>query len=140
MYPPVGYWLAARMGKRPAGLRQLDDAWEEWSLSTRWPLNRDLVLAGRDVEQSRVVRWLRGEPAILAMQGESIDEAIAFLRATIYELPVDYRLGDDSRCLIAGSSDAARERAKSLTPLIAVVESVDPGLAQRLVQNGHHVY
>jgi transcriptional regulator with XRE-family HTH domain len=140
LFPAVGHWLAVRVGKRPAGLRQLDEIWEEWSLSTRWPLSSELIRAGRDEEQSRVLRWLQDSPSVLAVQGESTDEAIAFLRAAIHELPVDYQLSYESRCLVATLPETARSLANCLSSLFVVLDNPDPGLAQRLVQHGHHVY
>jgi transcriptional regulator with XRE-family HTH domain len=138
--PAVGQWLAVRIGKRPAGLQQLDEVWEEWSLSTRWPLSSELVRAGRDEEQSRVLRWIRDEPAVLAVQGDSTEEVIAFLCATIRELPAEYQLAYESQCLVAHSKEAARSLADSLSPLVVVLVDIDSGVAQRLVQDGHHVY
>ena len=83
LYPAVGHWLAVTIGKRPRGVQQLDEAWEEWSLSTQWPLSADLILAGRDEDATQILRWLRGEPSVLPVQGESADEAVAFLHAAI---------------------------------------------------------
>ncbi|MFX4781953.1 hypothetical protein ABTC12_19505, partial [Acinetobacter baumannii] len=37
-YPAVGQWLATALGKRPPGVRQLEEVWSEWSLATQWPL------------------------------------------------------------------------------------------------------
>jgi transcriptional regulator with XRE-family HTH domain len=140
LYPAVGHWLAVRMGKRPAGVQQLDEAWEEWSLSTQWPLSADLILAGRDEDATRVLRWLREEPSVLPVQGESADEAVAFLHAAIQQLPNEYRMQYCARCLIAGGDDVARALGDSLSPLIVVLEDAEPGLAQRLAERGHHVY
>jgi hypothetical protein len=50
LYPAVGYWLAVKIGKRPVSIRQLDEAFQEWSLATRVPMSSELVLAGRDNE------------------------------------------------------------------------------------------
>src|SRR6202040_1116435 len=61
MNPAVGHWLAVLVGKLPSGLRQIEKVWDEWSLSTKWPMNADLVLAGRDDEAIRVLNWLYGE-------------------------------------------------------------------------------
>lgn len=140
LFPAVGHWLAVRIGKRPAGLQQLDEVWGEWSLSTRWPLSSELIRSGRDEEQSRVLIWLQDDPSVLAVQGDSTEEVIAFLRATINELPPEYQLAYESHCLVANSLDAARALADSLSPLVVVLVEPDPGLAQRLVQQGHHVY
>jgi hypothetical protein len=55
LYPAVGYWLAVKIGKRPVSIRQLDEAFQEWSLATRVPMSSELVLAGRDNEAVAVL-------------------------------------------------------------------------------------
>ena len=141
LYPAVGFWLAVIMRLLPvAGLLQLEEAWHEWSLSTQWPLSADLILAGRDEDATHVLRWLRSEPSVLAMQGESPDEAVAFLHAAIEQLPLDYRIQYHVRCLFATTTDAARTLSDSISPLIIVLDDAVPGLAQRLATQGHHVY
>lgn len=140
LYPAVGHWLAVLMGKRPAGLRQLDEAWEEWSLSTVPPLSTDLTIAGRDEDAISILQWLRQTPSVLALQCESSDEAIAFLYAAISQLPEDRRLEYQARCLYASSPDAARMLGDSMSPLVIIIDSPDAGLAARLTERGHHVY
>jgi hypothetical protein len=141
LYPAVGFWFAVIMGRLPAaGLLQLEEAWQEWSLSTKPPLSTDLMLAGRDEDAAHVLRWLEGEPSVLAIQGESPDEAVAFLYATIAQLPLDYRTQYHARCLCATTIDAARTLSESISPLIIVLDEAAPGVAQRLAAQGHHVY
>jgi len=139
LYPAVGQWLAVTIG-RPRGVQQLDEAWEEWSLSTQWPLSADLILAGCDEDATQILRWLRGEPSVLPVQGESADEAVAFLHAAIQQLPDEDRMQYYARCLIAERADVARALGDSLSPLIIVLEDAEPGLARRLTERGHHAY
>lgn len=86
-YTSVAHWLAHRIGKRPDGLRLLDEIWKEWSLATQRPLTRDLILAGRADQASAVMKWLRAAPSVLPLRAESTEEALAFLYAAIAELP-----------------------------------------------------
>jgi transcriptional regulator with XRE-family HTH domain len=140
LYPAVGNWLATTMRKRPSGVRQLEEVWEEWSLSTTPRLSTDLILAGRDEEAARVLRWLQGEPSVLSVQAESSDEAVAFLHASIQQLPPDYRTQYEARVLVATAVDSARMLGDSLSPLIVVLNDAEPGVAHRLIERGHHVY
>lgn len=140
LYPAVGHWLAVSMGKRPQGVRQLEEAWEEWSLSTERPLTTELMLAGRDEDAAQILRWLRDEPSLLSVQGESPDEATAFLCAAIEQLPEEYRAEYHARCLIAGTPDAARALGDSVSHLIIVLDDPEPGLARLLAERGHHVF
>jgi transcriptional regulator with XRE-family HTH domain len=140
LYPAVGNWLAVALGKRPEGVQQLEEAWEEWSLSTQVPLSAELTLAGRDEEAAQILRWLRDDPAIFSLQAESVDEAIAFLYAAICELPEPYRTEHSARSLIVGDAEAARAIGDSLSPVVIVLEDAEPGLARRLAARGHHVF
>lgn len=140
LFPAVGHWLAVQIGKRPPAVQQLEEAWSEWSLSTKWPMSEALTIVGRDDEVTRVLRWLRDEPSVLAVQADSPNEAIAFLYAALANLPPQNRTSYLTRCLVAGTPDAARHLAESSHPLIIALDDSDPGLATRLAQRSHHIY
>lgn len=137
--PAVGLWLAARLGKRPAGTREVDDIWEEWSLATQWPLPEDLVLSDRDQDATEVLRWLRGEPSVLSLQATTTDEVVAFFHATLNMLPADIAAAYRARCLVATTTASARALANAPAPLILLLIEPDPGLAGALTERGHFV-
>lgn len=139
LYPSVGQWLATLLGKRPTGVRQLEEVWLEWSLATQTPLTQDLILADRDDDAIAVLQWLRSGAALLSLQAESAEEAVAFVFAAISQLPSDAAQHYLTRCLVATDAEAARVLADSITPLIIVLLDPAPGLAGRLAQRGHHV-
>jgi transcriptional regulator with XRE-family HTH domain len=138
--PAVALWLANQAGRIPPNVRLLKDAWKEWSLSTELPLSEPLVLSGRDEESTQIHRWLNGPPAPIAFQAESTSEAIAFLHASISEYPTPMREAIESRALVVGSEEAAREITNVPLPLIIVASELNPGLASLLVSKGHHVF
>ncbi len=137
--PAVGLWLATRLGKRPPGTRLLEDAWNEWSLATKWPLTEDLVLCDRDEDATAILRWLRGSPSLLSLQASTSDEVVAFFHATLSTLPQEN--GDRYRALtiVATNADCARTFIDAPAPLILVMQEPDPGLAASLVSRGHFV-
>lgn len=137
--PAVGLWLAARLGKRPDGIRELDDLWEEWSLATQWPLTEDLVLSDRDQDAAEVLRWLRGEPSVLSLQATTTDEVVAFFHATLSMLPDDMAAAYRARCLVATTVASARALANAPSPLILLLTEPEPGLARVLAERGHFV-
>ena len=137
--PAVGLWLATRLGKRPAGTRELEEVWEEWSLATKWPLTDDLVLSDRDQDAAEVLRWLRGEPSVLSLQATTTDEVVGFFHATLGELPNDLSAAYRARCLVATTAAAARALANAPSPLILLLTDPEPGLAQRLAKRSHYV-
>jgi hypothetical protein len=137
--PAVGLWLAARLGKRPPGTRELEEVWEEWSLATQWPLTEDLVLSDRDQDAAEVLRWLRGEPSVLSLQATTTEEVIAFFHATLSELPGDLADAYRAHCLVATTAAAARALANAPAPLILLLTEPEPGLARSLAERGHYV-
>ena len=137
--PAVGLWLATRLDKRPEGTRELEEIWQEWSLATQWPLTADLVLSDRDEDEAAVLRWLRGEPAVLSLQATTADELVSFFHATLGELPDDIAQSYRARCLVATTADAALALANAPAPLILLLTEPEPGLAQSLVRQGHYV-
>ncbi len=140
IYPAVAQWLSVKIGRRPRGLRNLEEVWEEWVRATQTPLTPDVVLMSRDEDQTAVLKWLRGPPQLLSVQAEAPDEALAFLYAAISPLPEPYRLAYWSRCVVADTPDTARQLVGLGTPLTIVLTDPEGGLARRLVDDGHHVF
>jgi len=138
--PAVALWLAQQTNRVPQNVRLLEDAWREWSLSTAVPLSEALILSGRDKDAAVVHRWLNGNAASIAIQGESTAEAIAFLRAAISLYPSQQRDAILSRVVVAASEEVTRDFANVAIPLIIVAGEMDPGVAANLVGKGHHVY
>jgi len=138
--PAVAQWLAVRIGRRPAGLRNMEEVWAEWVRATETPLTPDVLLAGRDDDQKAVFAWLNGPPEVFALQADAPDEAMAFLYAAVAAYPPAHRLAYWSRCVVADSAEVARQLVGLGTPLIIVLPEPDPGLVRRLVEDGHHVF
>ncbi len=139
-YPAVAQWLSVKIGRRPQGLRNMEEVWTEWVRATETPLTPDVVLTGRDEDQTAVLKWLRGPPQLLSIQAEAPDEAMAFLYAAISPLPERYQLAYWSRCVVADTRDTARQLVGLGTPLVIVLTEPEAGLTQRLVADGHHVF
>lgn len=135
----VGLWIATRLGKRPAGTQALEGVWKEWSLGTEWPLTEDLILADRDEDAAEVLRWLRGEPAVLSLKATSTAEVVAFFHATLSMLPADLAAAYRARSIVATTHTAARALANASAPLIVVLTEPEPGLSRILVEHGHYL-
>ncbi|MDD2677107.1 MAG: hypothetical protein PHP75_06535 [Methylacidiphilaceae bacterium] len=96
------------------------------------------MLADRSEDSAGVLRWLRGEPAILSLQAITTEEVAAFFHATLSELPDDLAAAYRARTLVV-TADAARALANAPAPLILVLTEPDPGLAGALTKRGHFV-
>lgn len=139
--PAVAQWLAQQIGRRPEGLTDLAEAWREWSLATDPALTEDLLLTDREDDATVVHKWLQGDPAVLAIQAEAPQEAVAFLHAAVSRFPAPYSAAYESRCVVVSREGAARALISLGSPLIVVLDATAaPGLAERLVEAGHHVY
>jgi transcriptional regulator with XRE-family HTH domain len=140
LYPQVQYWLASRLGKIVPGTTSLSDFWLQWRQSTERPMTPALVFGDRDEDGTKLLKWLRDAPAVFALQGDSPQEAMAFLYAALDRLPAEHAQRQISRCIIATTTEAATALGKSPTPLVIVMEASDPGLATELKSQGHHVF
>jgi transcriptional regulator with XRE-family HTH domain len=139
--PAVAQWLAVKLGKRPEGLRNLEDFWSEWQCATKTRLTEEIILVGRDEQQAAILKWLRQAPSSpFSVQAEAPDEALAFLYASISDLPEADRIALFSRCVMADTVMMARQLEGIGAQLIIAMIEPDPGLAQRLVDDGHHVF
>jgi len=140
-YPGVQGWLAERIGKRPrSGVASLEEMWQRWSLATNPPLPERIVLAGRDVEATRVHEWLKNPPSVLTVRTATTEEAVAFLWAAIAVLPEETRDAYLMHALYAQSDDAVRELSGAMKALIVVMDGESPGFAQSVAAKGHYVY
>lgn len=137
--PSVGLWLATRLNKRPAGVRELSDVWDEWSRATEQPLSEDLVLSDRDQNSAEILRWLRGGPSMLSLQANTAEEIVAFFHATLNMLPKDASIAYRVRCVVATTTEAARALSDAPGPLILLMMEPEPGLAKVLIDRGHYV-
>lgn len=140
LHAGVAEWFAVRIGRRPQGLRNLAEVWREWSLATTPALSTDLVIADRDEEAVKLLRWLNAEPSIMAVQAEAVDEAIAFMFAAVDPLPEPNRLYWLSRIVVADTEAVARDLAGLSAKVVVVLTGGDPGLAGMLAKEGHHVF
>jgi len=141
MHVQVADWLAVRLGKRSiSGVTSLEEGWRRWALATTPPLTERVVLAGRDREASDVLAWLKALPSVLHVQAAEREEAIAFLYATIQQLPKEYRETYRTHSLVAETDSAVREISVAMKPQIIVMSGASPGFAQSIADVGHHVY
>jgi len=140
--PAVALWLARKMGNVSGGVRDIECTWEEWSQSTTPFMTTDLVIGGRDSDVEEIHKWLRQPAAIRAVQGDSPDEAAAFLYAAIKKLPDEEQAKAFSRCVVVDTPNDFRECSQSYQdhPLIIVAPGHCLSLAGSAVNKGHHVF
>ncbi|WP_293742418.1 hypothetical protein [uncultured Pedobacter sp.] len=137
--PTVGSWLAVKhLGILPSeGIQPADDFWEEWSTGNRINFVPEVVLSGR-TEQSKALIEKSTSPEIIAIQGNSREEAVAFIVATFLNDP--QRVEDFfSRSIIVDSVEAFRELLIIGKPLYLICRFDDDGILNRAKQKGHTI-
>ena len=139
--PAVAHWFARLIGKLPAtGVVPLDEWWENWSTVANPRISAELVSAGRQDQAERLSQWSRTEPSHYYVQGETQDEAIAFLAA--YAHANETQLGSAilARAVVVDNANAWRSLEGHSSPLVLVRDfsggNVSPQVA---VGRGHHV-
>lgn len=104
--PAVHAWISELLGRSPEATKDLATYWATWIQATSPPLSADLVTAGRDEFAGQVLEQLAGPPGALALRADSRVEALAFLCASIHQLPDADREAVLARSLIV-SDEAA---------------------------------
>lgn len=140
--PAVALWLARQTGKVISdGIRDIETVWEEWSLATNPKMSADVVTSGRTEEVKEIQQWIAQKPAILEIQGDSPDEALAFLYAAISSLPETERVKATSRCIVVENINDLRACTQAFqSPLITAASGECIEAAGAAVEKGHHVF
>ena len=139
--PAVAHWFARLIGKLPAtGIVPLDEWWENWSTVANPRISAELVTAGRQEQAERISQWSRTEPSHYYVQGETQDEAIAFLAACAHADETQLGSAILARAVVVENADAWRSLEGHSSPLVLVRSfsggNVSPQMA---VGRGHHV-
>lgn len=157
--PSVTLWFGEQLGLRGPGIDSIGSYWDTWRGQTQTRLTIEAISAGRE---SRVVTFrdtLSRTPALIVLEADSTEEAVAFACAQLLALgqadhaacitsPEGWRFVDANphlRILVAASSEiAARHAAREGSILIVPVNigdrpeyfsplAVQPAEAQRVV-------
>ena len=139
--PAVAHWFARLIGKLPVtGIVPLDEWWGSWSTVANPRISAELVTAGRQDQAERVSQWFRAEPSHYYVQGDTQDEAIAFLAGCAHA--DETQLGSTllARAVVVENADAWRSLEGHSSPLALVRNfsggNVSPQIA---VGRSHHV-
>ena len=139
--PAVVHWFARLIGKLPAtGVVPLDEWWENWSIAANPRISAELVTAGRQDQVEQTSQWFRAEPSHYYVQGDTTDEAIAFLAGCARA--DETQLGSVllARAIVVENADSWRSLEGHSSPLLLVrsfsAGNVSPKIA---VGRGHHV-
>lgn len=137
--PSVSAWLALKhLGKYPSeGIQSIEDFWEEWSKGPNIKLNSQLLLSGRKEDANKLLEYT-SEPSITAVQGDSREEALAFIISCFKN---DSSNEEDffARGLIVDNPETFRRLSVHKKSLILIPRFEDTGIINRAIENGHSV-
>ena len=138
--PAVAGWFARKIGKLPeTGVVPLDEWWEGWSSATQPQIISELVIAGRSTEVDALGEWAKGVPSHWYIQGDTKDEAIAFLAAGAHSRTDQWGAELLARALVVRTEDAWRSLERHVFPLVLVRDFSGGVSPQIAVSGGHHV-
>lgn len=139
--PAVAMWFAKMIGKLPkTGHLPLDEWWENWSWSSDPKISPELVIAGRQDQVQRIADWLTGEPASLYVQGNTRDEAIAFLAACAHTTKMEWGEALLSKAVVAKSAETWKSLISHSLPLVLIRDFREGNVSPQIAINrGHHV-
>ncbi len=135
--PATTAWLAEQLAKQLAGVRPLDQWWDDtWLPSTRVPLMGEIVLAGRQDAAAALVGALERGTKVITVGGDlPFDELRAVLAAALRGAGT---ANLQARTLVVFDAGALAQLIKQPQPLVLVLG--DPGLAADLpMRHGHQL-
>ncbi|MGA7730569.1 MAG: NB-ARC domain-containing protein [Chloroflexia bacterium] len=138
--PAVHVWLSLLVGKHPEMAEDITSFWSDWSEATSPAVSPKLLTTGRDDAVNRVYEWLRGSASPLTVRASTREEAVAFLAATLQQLPPEQLLPYISRMVIVKDERAWNHLRASQSPLILVPLFEVGDAITRAVRSGHHIF
>ncbi len=138
--PGVGDWFARLIRKLPdAGFTCVDYWWENWASVTQPDIAPELVLAGRSEQVEAVRNWIEESPNSFYVQGDTRDEAVAFLAASALGGGDKYGPSLMSRALVVKTPEAWHGLVHSNFPMVLIREFEGDVSSRIAIKNGHHV-
>ncbi|MFC8011042.1 hypothetical protein [Streptomyces cinereoruber] len=136
--PATTAWLAARLGKALPGVRSLETWWaDSWLRSTHVPLDRSVVLAGREKAAADFSAVLATERSVIALGGDlRPDELCAFVAAALEQEGILGSSQVGARVLLVSDRNSLEQLVTQRQPLILVL--ADPALARDIPQQSPH--
>ncbi|WP_200419546.1 hypothetical protein [Streptomyces sp. Y2F8-2] len=136
--PATTAWLAARLGKAQPGVRPLESWWtDSWLRSTRIPLDRTVVLAGREKAAADFSALLAIGRSVITLGGDlRPDEVCAFVAAALEQEGILGATQVGARALFVSDKHGVEQLVTQRQPLILVL--ADPALARDIPQQHPH--
>ena len=127
--PAVAGWFVRLIGKLPeTGVVPLDEWWENWSSATQPKIIPELVVAGRRAEVDSLGEWVKGASGHWYVQGDTREEAIAFLAGAAHSAADQWGTPLFAKALVVKTEDAWRNLERHAFPLTLVRDFIVGGV------------
>lgn len=135
--PATTSWLASQIGKAMPGVRSVVAWWSDsWLRSTRVPLDRSIVLAGREKSAEALIAALSMGQSVISLGGDlRVDEACAFCAAAVENAATVDREAIGSRVLYVSDPTSLEQLLAQKQPLILLL--ADLSIARGLLSSSH---
>lgn len=84
--PSVSVWFGEQIGARGAGIESIDARWEAWSQQAHFPISLEAISSGREEAGQAYEKAILEKPALIAVQADSCEEAVAFACAKLLHM------------------------------------------------------
>ena len=140
--PAVDVWFARQVGRRPEGVTDIDEHWENLAALTHPPLKPEVFLASRESAIEALTQWLAGPPGACAFEARSPVEVLDLVAAHVANLDQEQHEALAARILIVAEREAWSALAATRNRLILIPRpslAVEPEMVAEAVRQGHHV-
>lgn len=83
--PSVTLWFGEQLGLSGSGIESVSHVWENWRSQTRIPLTATALYSGREQARANFRDVLNKAPALIGVEADSSDEAVAFACAMLLD-------------------------------------------------------
>lgn len=138
--PSVALRFASETGRVPeAGLWTVEQAWNDWSQLSEPPASEELVVAGREEEEKRLIQSLAGSPETFTVRADSPREAWGFALAAMRRVDTELERESFLSRTIVVEDEAAASRLRNRRNLIILLKQANEGVSGTLAKSGCHV-
>lgn len=132
--PAVHRWFAELLDKRSASMKDVEQAWSEYTNQTKVNISSGFLLHNRAKESKTIDNIVSGQPALHWIKSASKAEAYGFILASFIDSDIA-----KSRCLIIKDQESWDFIASSNQSLILVPLGFLPSGIGAAVSSGHSV-
>jgi len=140
--PAVDAWLARTTGRRPHGVVDIGEHWDNLTALTNPPLRPRVFLTSRADNIKQFSEWIARAPSALSIEASSPTEVVDFAAAYIASLEETEQNQREARIVVVESRDAWQVLSASKNRLILIQHPrlvIERELVAQAVRQNHHV-